>query len=265
MPILKNISIYPVKSLRGHDVLQADAERMGLKNDRRLMVVDPQGMFLTQRDYARMALITPMLADGNISLSAPGMPALTIPLSNLGQRMNVEIWSSAGVQAMDQGNLPAEWLSEFLKMPARLVRMAADYQRKVSPDYAIQPDDHVSFADGFPILIVSQESLDDLNSRLEQPIPMDRFRPNLVVSGVLPFAEDNWKRLRIGDVELALVKPCARCNVPGIDQATAEIGKEPNATLAKYRKFNGKIMFGVNVIPVTTGPLVTGAPVEILE
>jgi uncharacterized protein YcbX len=265
MPILSNITIYPVKSLRGHSVAQLTVERMGLENDRRFMLVDPQGMFVTQREHARLALITPSLGPETISFSAPGMPDLTIPVRTLGQTLGVEIWDSSGVQAVDQGPLPAEWLSEFLKMSVRLVRMAPDYQRLVSPEYALQPDDHVGFADGFPILIVSQESLDDLNSRLEQPIPMNRFRPNLVVSGATPFAEDGWKRLRIGQVELALVKPCARCNVPAIDQDSAQIGREPNTTLARYRKINGKVMFGVNVIPVTTGPLTLGAPVEILE
>jgi len=265
MPTLKTISIYPVKSLHGIDVKTARVERMGLEDDRRLMVVDPQGLFLTQREHARMALIHPILTDTSLSLSAPGMQELTVPVLKQGRRIQVEIWKSSGVESIDQGDLVAQWLSDFLKMPARLVCMADGYLRKVSADYAIQADDHVSFADAYPILIVSQESLDDLNSRMEQPIPINRFRPNLVVSGTTPFGEDAWKRLRIGGVEMALVKPCARCNVPTIDQDSAESGKEPNTTLAKYRKFNGKVMFGVNVIPLTTGCLNAGDTVEILE
>jgi uncharacterized protein YcbX len=265
MPKLTTLTIYPVKSLRGHNPDSALVERMGLENDRRLMVVSPDGMFLTQRDHARMALITPTLQDENLTLSAAGMGALTVPLRRLGRRLNVEIWQSRGVESIDQGDLAAEWLSDFLKLPARLVRIADDYQRKVSPDYALSPEDQVGFADGFPMLIISQESLDELNRRLEKPIPMNRFRTNLVVSGGEPFAEDGWKRLRIGEVELALVKPCARCNVPTIDQETAESGKEPNTTLAKFRKINGKVMFGVNVIPVTLGRLRVGETVEILE
>ena len=265
MPILQTINIFPVKSLGGCEVATAGVERMGLENDRRLIVVDPQGMFLTQREYARMALIKPLLTPESLSLSAPGMQPLCVPIRSKGQRMLVEIWSSSGVESIDQGDLVAEWLSEFLQMPARLVRMADDYLRKVSADYAIQPDDHVGFADGFPLLITSQASLDDLNSRLEQPIAMNRFRPNIVVSENLPFAEDHWKRLRIGQVELALVKPCARCNVPTINQETAESTREPNTTLARYRKFNGKVMFGVNIIPLTTGQLTVGDSVDILE
>jgi len=265
MPELSTISFYPIKSLRGHDVDTAEVERMGLENDRCLMLVDPDGMFLTQREHARMALVTPVLKAGRLTLSAAGMSAITFDVGKQGKRVNTEIWSSTQVEAIDQGDLAAEWLSDFLKLSTRLVRMADDYRRKVSAEYATRPDDHVGFADGFPILIVSEESLNDLNNRLEKPVPMNRFRPNLVVRGVKPFAEDHWKRIRLGQVEMALVKPCARCNMPTIDQETAESGKEPNATLAQYRKVNGKVMFGVNVIPITTGPVRLGDTLEILE
>jgi uncharacterized protein YcbX len=262
---LSTISIYPIKSLRGQDIDACVVERMGLENDRRLMVVDPQGMFQTQREHARMALITPILNSGTMTLCAPGMDDVIFEVREQGKRMKVEIWDSSGVESIDQESPAAEWLSDFLRMPVRLVRIANDYQRKVSAEYSIQPFDQVGFADGFPLLIISQESLNDLNSRMEQPIPMNRFRPNIVVSGTAPFAEDNWKRIRIGPVEMALVKPCARCNVPTINQDTALKGKEPNTTLAKYRKINGKVMFGVNIIPITTGRLQIGDAVEILE
>ncbi|MCX6081709.1 MAG: MOSC domain-containing protein [Chloroflexi bacterium] len=265
MPTLSSLDIYPVKSLRGQSVDTSQVERMGLVNDRRLMVVNPDGLFLTQREHARMALVTPILKAGMMTLTAAGMQDVSFALSTLDQHINVEIWSSRGVDAIDQGNLAAEWLSDFLKMPTRLVRIDDNHPRQVSAEYAIQADDQVGFADGFPILVITQESLDDLNSRLEKPIPMNRFRPNIVISGATSFAEDDWKRIRIGQVELGLVKPCARCNVPTIDQDTAEKGKEPNTTLAKYRKINGKIMFGVNAIPITTGQLRVGDSVEILD
>ena len=264
-PKLSAISIYPVKSLRGHAIESARVERMGLENDRRLMIVNPQGKFLTQREHARMALIRPVLRAGMMSLSATGMEDIAFEVCKIGKRIQVEIWDSHGVESIDQGDLAAEWLSDFLKMPARLVRIAEDYLRKVSSEYALQPDDQVGFADGFPLLIISQESLDDLNERLEKPVPMNRFRPNLVVSGTTPFAEDHWKRIRIGQVEMALVKPCARCNVPTINQDTAESGKEPITTLARYRKIDGKVMFGVNVIPISTGRLQVGETIQILE
>lgn len=264
-PTLSTISIYPIKSLRGHELDSALVERLGLEHDRRLMLVDGQGCFLTQREHARMALVKPLLHANALTLTAPGMPDLTLEIRQQGQNILVEIWDDSEVRSIDQGDAAAVWFSDFLGMPSRLVHIAAGFERKVSADHALSPDDRVGFADGYPLLIISQESLDDLNGRLEKPIPMNRFRPNLVVSGVAPFAEDNWKRIRIGSVEMALVKPCARCNIPTIDQETAEKGREPNTTLAKYRRVNGKVMFGVNVIPVTTGRIRLGDPLEILE
>ncbi len=251
--------------MRGFDLETARVERMGLFNDRRFMVVEPAGCFITQREYAKMALIVPEFRENGMTLQAPGMQPLSFEILRSGRQTSVDIWDSKGVQSIDQGPEVSEWLSDYMGISCLLVRIADSYQRKVSAEYSLQPDDHVGFADGFPLLIISHESLLDLNSRMEKPIPMNRFRPNLVVKGTTPFAEDNWKRIQIGDVELALVKPCARCNVPTIDQDTAISAKEPNTTLAKYRKINGKVMFGVNVIPVTTGDLRIGQHVEILE
>ena len=265
LPSLTALNIYPVKSLRGHTLDACLVERMGLENDRRFMVVDPQGRFLTQREHARMALIHPTQHADTLSFSAPGMQEISLGVRKTGKHMSTEIWSSPAVDSIDQGDLVADWLSEYLKMPVRLVRIDDYFKRRLDPTFARQPDDHVGFADGYPILIVSEESLEDLNQRMAAPIPMNRFRPNLVVNGVTPFAEDDWKRIRIGQVEMALVKPCARCNVPTIDQDTAESGREPNTTLAKFRKKDGKVFFGVNVIPITTGSLKLGDTLEILE
>ena len=265
MASLAALNIYPIKSLRGHSQDACLVEQMGLENDRRFMVVDPQGRFLTQREHARMALITPTHKAGALCLSAPGMQEISLEVSKSGKHLSVEIWSSPAVDSIDQGDQAAVWLSDFLKQSVRLVRIADNYQRKLDAKFALQPDDHVGFADGYPILIVSQESLDDLNQRMIEPVPMNRFRPNIVVKDVMAFAEDDWKRIRIGQVELALVKPCARCNIPTINQDTAEIAKEPNTTLAKFRKKNGKVFFGVNVIPITTGRLKVGDNLEILE
>lgn len=262
---LTSLIHYPVKALRGHETASAQVERMGLENDRRLMLVNPAGKFLTQRDHARLTLITPTLTAESLTLSAAGREPVTVPIRREGSRTSVEIWQSRGVAAIDQGQVAAEWLSDFLKQPTRLVRMADDYQRTLDARYALSPADQVGFADGFPLLLISQESLEALNRLLAVPIPMNRFRTNLVVRGGMPFAEDSWKRIRIGEVELALVKPCARCNVPTIDQETGLSGNEPNTTLAKFRNFNGKVMFGMNVIPVTLGRLRVGDSVEILE
>ena len=147
----------------------------------------------------------------------------------------------------------------------RLVHIADGYKRKVNAEYSINDDDHTGFADGYPILIISEESLHDLNGKLDSALPMNRFRPNLVVKGCKPFEEDSWKRIRIGDVELALVKPCARCEVTTIDKETLERSKEPLKTLGKYRKHKLGAIFGVNVIPLNSGKLTVGGSVEIIE
>jgi uncharacterized protein YcbX len=194
------------------------------------------------------------------------MPVLSLPVAARGPIRRVSVWSSHSIKAIDQGDEASEWLSTYLKVPARLVYMPESSIRRVNPEYAVRPGDHVSFADGYPILIASQESLDDLNTRLDAPLPMNRFRPNLVVEGCKPFEEDTWKRIRIGEVELALVKPCSRCEVTTIDQVTAARGKEPLKTMATFRRIKGnKVMFGMNVIPVNEGRLRVGDRVEILS
>lgn len=264
-PYLHSISIYPIKSMRGQDIAASLVERMGLQHDRRLMVVDAQGDFITQREFAGMALIDAHVNGSDMHLAAPGMPGMAFPLRQSGVTESVNIWKSRFVAAVDQGAQAAEWLSEYLKMNVHLVHIASGYKRKVSHDHAIFEDDHVGFADGYPILVVSQASLDDLNGRLPGPVAMNRFRPNLVIGGCEPFAEDQWKRIRVGEVELALVKPCARCQMPNIEQETGLITKETIATLSEYRRFDGKIMFGVNAIPIHTGAIQRGARVDILE
>ena len=176
----------------------------------------------------------------------------------------MDIWRSKGVQAIDQGETAAEWFSDWLGTSVRLVHIADGYKRKINEKYAINADDHTAFADGYPILLASEESLADLNARLETPIPMNRFRLNLVVKGVAPFAEDSWFHIRIGDVEMAVVKPCARCVVTTIDKETLAKNKEPLKTLASYRTQAGGAMFGQNVIPLNEGRLRLGMSVEIL-
>jgi hypothetical protein len=284
MTNLSALHYYPIKACRGQAVDAAFVERRGLQNDRRFMIVDLQGRFMTQRDEPALALVVPQLTDTSLSLSAPNMPGLNLPVAASGPMKLVSVWSSDAVKAIDQGDEAAEWFSFYLEVAARLPRqlradgmahgrreavrlvyMPEESIRPVNRQYAVRPDDHVSFADGYPILIASQESLDDLNARLETPLPMDRFRPNLVVAGCPPFEEDGWKRIRIGEVELAIVKPCARCEVTTIDQASAVRSKEPLETLATFRRADGnKVMFGMNVIPLNEGRLRVGDPVEIL-
>jgi len=155
------------------------------------------------------------------------------------------------------------WLSQFIEQACRLVHMPDTARRAVDPDYAAA-DDQVGFADGFPFLLISQASLDDLNARLDQPLPMLRFRPNLVISGCAPYAEDNWRRIRIGALEFRVAKPCSRCVIPTIDYATGEHGREPLQTLMTYRRRDNKIYFGQNLIHDASGRLERGMPVEVL-
>ena len=263
---LSTLTYFPIKACKGWNTETAFVERRGLQNDRRFLIVDSDGIAVTQRDEPALALVVPELADGSLGLAAPGMPVLNLPIAQNGLIQRVTVWDDSGIKAVDLGDTAAAWLSTYLKFSVRLVRMPQDSIRRVDPEHAVHPDDHVSFADGYPILIASQESLDDLNARLEgAPLPMNRFRPNLVVTGCEPFEEDTWKRIRIGQVEMALIKPCSRCEVTTIDQATAVRGKEPLKTMATFRRMNGsKVMFGVNVIPLNEGRLRVGDAVEVL-
>ena len=254
---------YPVKSLRGEAFQALDIGPRGFVYDRHWMVVDDEGRFLTQRQLPRMALITATLLDeGRLRLLAPDMPNLDIDASG-GDSIQVNIWRDR-VDAVLADPLAADWLSRFLQRSCRLVLMPEQTTRAVDPDYAAEQD-QVGFADGFPFLLISQGSLDDLNTRLEQAVPMHRFRPNLVVEGCKPYAEDTWRRIRIGPITFRVAKPCSRCIIPTIDIDTAERSKEPLLTLMGYRKRDNKIYFGQNLIHDDCGRLEVGMPVEILE
>jgi uncharacterized protein YcbX len=264
MLTVTSLIYYPIKACRGFEVSAAKIERMGLEHDRRMMVITPQGQFLTQREHPRLALVTPTLQDDLLELSAPGFDTLRLFIRKQGTPLAVNIWKSRGVQAVDQGEEAAEWFSEWLATPVRLVHLAAGYIRRIHEKYAVNADDHTAFADGYPVLLASEDSLADLNARLASPIPMNRFRPNLVVGGGDPFAEDNWKRIRLGDVELAVVKPCARCVVTTLDKDTLARSPEPLRTLSTYRRGKSGVLFGMNAIPLNEGYLTSGMPVEIL-
>ena len=265
MITVSNLIYYPIKACRGFEVASACVERMGLELDRRMMVVTTEGEFLTQREHPRLALVTPRLENGTLELSAPNYDSLQIGVQSSGTPWQVNVWKSKGVHAIDQGEEPAGWFSDWLGRPVRLVHIADGHKRLVNEEYVVNPDDHTGFSDGYPILLTSEEGLQDLNSRLESPVPMNRFRPNLVVKGCGPFEEDTWNRIRIGDVELAVVKPCARCEVTTIDKETLERNKEPLKTLGKYRKQKLGAIFGQNVIPVNEGRIQVGMSVEVLN
>jgi uncharacterized protein YcbX len=262
---ISSLIYYPIKACRGFEVSASDVTRMGLARDRRMMVVTPKGDFLTQREYPRLAWVTPTLDSGAVTLTAPEFDSLRVPLFTDGTPLPVTIWKSKNVEAIDQGDEAAQWFSDWLGADVRLVHIADGFIRTINEKYAVHPDDHTGFADGYPILIASEESLADLNARLETPVPMNRFRPNVVVRGCDAFAEDTWNRIRVGDLELAVVKPCARCVVTTIDKETLEKNKEPLKTLNKYRKQDGGAMFGQNVIPLGSGRFEVGMSVDVLS
>ena len=262
---------YPVKSLRGHSVPAIELDDFGPAGDRRFLIVtDPEGLFITQRSHPHLALIATELAGGALTLTAPGHGSVAVPAGADAGPRTVVVWRDT-VEADDCGDEAAAWLSRFMGQPLRLVRMGARYHRAVRPGRA-QPGDVYSFADGAPFLVTGDTSLADLNARLalrgEPPLPMNRFRPNIVVAGAEPFAEDTWPRFRIGEVVFRSVDPCARCVMTTTDQFTGERGKEPLRTLATYRRDAREptdVNFGQNLVHETKrGTLRVGDPVTLL-
>ncbi len=261
---LAEIMVYPVKSAGGIAVQEREVEARGLAGDRRWMVASPDGGFLTQRDWPRMALIRAALDADTLRLDAPGCEPLRVPRLPDGERLTVRVWRSV-CEAVSAGAEAEAWLSTFLGMPCRLVYMPDETRRTVSPEFAAG-EGIVSFADGFPLLLIGEASLADLNSRMVEPVPMNRFRPNLVVTGAAPYAEDGWAQVRVGEVLFHVVKPCDRCAMTTVEQATGEKhGPEPLQTLAGYRRAeSGKVLFGQNLIPAAPGVVRVGDSVEVV-
>lgn len=256
---VRSLFVYPVKSCRGIAVESARLVERGFELDRRWMIADERGRFLTQRELPRLALIGTRLAGDAIVLCAPGVGELELPVvaPSSAPRMRVRVWSDQGDAQVYR---PAsEWLGAFLGQPARAVYMPDDVRRPVSR----APDAIVGFADAYPLLCVGHASLEALNRRLAQPIGMERFRPNLVVAGGEPHAEDTWQSLEVGEVALEAAKLCDRCAVVTVDPATGERGREPLATLAEYRRHEGAVWFGVNLLHRGRGVLRVGDPVVV--
>jgi uncharacterized protein YcbX len=264
---IQEINIFPVKSLGGISLDEAVVEDRGLRYDRRWMLVDNANRFLTQREYPVMARIKIAL-DGDKFMAAIDDRSMGIPFSpNTGDFKSAKIWSSS-VRSETYPDEINQWFSDALSTECRLVAMPEGSHRAVNPFYAIRRfKDEVSFADGYPFMILSQASLDDLNSRLEEPVPMNRFRPNFVVADSTSFDEDNWKLIRIGTTVFHVVKPSERCVLTTVDQARGEkTGKEPLRTLSIFRNVKGKILFGQNLIAENPGGVVkVGDEIEVLE
>ncbi len=264
MPKVSALYIYPVKGCAGIEVSGVRLDAEGPLLDRRFMVVDDNGHFLTQRELPRMALIRVKLAPTSLVLEASDMPKLNVPLgARGGARKQVVIWRDH-VAAEACGSSASDWLSGFLGRPCELVRLADDAGRTVDPDYAPEGS-RVAFTDGFPLLLLSEASLASLNVRLQSALPMNRFRPNIVVTDTEAHAEDTWRSIRIGDVPIDIVKPCSRCGVTTVEQATGLVGKEPSATLARYRQKGNKVYFGQNCLHRERGMLRVGDEVHVLS
>ncbi|HTR80617.1 MAG TPA: MOSC N-terminal beta barrel domain-containing protein [Bacteroidota bacterium] len=262
--VLSEINIYPIKSTKGIALQSARVEQRGLEHDRRWMVVDESGKFISQRTAPRLALISTSLHNTSLLVSGPGMRSLAIPFTHTEHgEVPVRIWDDT-VQAVPAGDEVQKWFCEFLQVQCRVVFMPDTSLRQVNPRYGTTSD-IVSFADGYPLMLMSKASVDDLNMRLSTPVPMNRFRPSIVVDGCEAFEEDRWRKIRIGEVILNVVKPCARCVTTTVDQATGIAGKEPLATLSTYRTFDNEVYFGQNVIPETNGTLHKGDRVEIIS
>ena len=266
---ISELFIYPIKSLGAVSVTETVVEGKGLRYDRRFMLVDPNGDFMTQRTNHQMALLD-VAIDGDEGLRVwhrhrpEDVLALSLTIAaqtedetEPHEPIGINIWDSPNVPALVVSAEADQWFSRVLEQPCRLVYMPETTHREVDPAYA-REHDAVSFADGYPYLLIGQASLDTLNQRLEEPITMLRFRPNIVVAESLPNDEDAWKQFRIGDVDFFGVKPCARCVLTTVDPETGQKGREPLRTLATYRQWKHKILFGQNVLARPTGELILG-------
>ena len=258
---LSGLYVYPIKSCAGISLQSAELCATGLRHDRRWMLVDETGEFISQRTHPRMALISVHLCTEHLIVTAPGMPDLKVPLrQETADLIDVHIWGDTNRGAL-VGEHADRWFGEFLRVPCRLVYKPDDDVRPVGSLYAVEGD-QVGFADGFAFLLISEASLDDLNGRLEEPLPMNRFRPNFVLSGCGPYAEDGWSRIKIGSVPFRVAEPCPRCAITTVDQNTGAPGKEPLRTLTTYRKTELGAVFGHNLIHDSLGTVRVGDPVE---
>lgn len=250
MATITALNVYPVKSCKGIALERATLARTGIEHDRQWLVVKPNGQFVTQREQPRLALIGTSLDDTSLQLTSPDVGSLSVPVTSDGPSVEVTCWRDR-CAAFDMGDQAAQWLEAHLGRPHRLVRFDPSRQRPSSAEWTQGIEALNQFSDGFPFLVISQASLDDLNSRLAAPLPMNRFRPNIVVDGLPAYGEDDVYEFRSDAVALRVVKPCARCAITTTDQVTAErTGDEPLRTLRGYR-FSRELMgvlFGQNVV-----------------
>jgi uncharacterized protein YcbX len=260
---ISSLTLYPVKSMRGIKLQSATLDDMGIRWDRRWMVIDANSHYVTGRQQPKLLTIQPKLTEeGTLSLDFPD--GTRLPVASAvpeKQRVPVTIWNDT-VMAMPLDESCNQALSNFLEKDCRLVFIESDEIRQLDQEYA-NPGERTGFSDGFPLLLISEASLDDLNSRLAEPLPMQRFRPNIVVSDCPAYAEDGWREISINNLRFSVVKPCSRCVMTTVDQETGErAGKEPLQTLTKYRRQGNKVMFGQNLIHRSRGVIKIGDAVH---
>lgn len=252
---ISGIWIYPVKSLGGIRMSSAKVLPKGLEHDRRWMLVDEQLRFMTQREYPAMALFRLEYNDNGFTIQYDG-DSIQLPFEASSHEITATVWNDT-VTVLEVSLQHSEWFSNKLGTNCQLVAFPENNQRNIDIAYA-HNGEQVSLADGYPVLIIAQASLDDLNRRLNKPVPMDRFRPNLVFTGGEPYEEDSWKDFTIGNCCMAGIKPCGRCTIPTVDQQTGQKGTEPLATLSVYRRQNNKVLFGQNLVPLSGGIISEG-------
>lgn len=265
MTTLGALRIHPVKSCAGIELSERELDRYGLALDRAWMAVDESGRFLSQRECGALARVKPALEDDALVLRAEGAAPLRLAADGAGcAHCEATVWRHRGA-ALDTGDAAARWITERLGRSARLVRIPPQHARRVNRDY-FPGEAYTAFTDGYPLLVLSEASLRDLEGRVGRPLDPRRFRANLWIRGSEAYAEDRWQRIRVGEVELALVKPCDRCVIVTLDPESGESqGDEPLRSLALYRRGAGGVLFGWYAVPLGPGRLRVGDPVTPLE
>ncbi|SEJ39339.1 hypothetical protein SAMN05192553_103649 [Cyclobacterium xiamenense] len=256
---LSGLYIYPIKSLGGISLSGSKVHQSGLQHDRQWMLVDAQGTFMSQRSLPHMALLQVSLSEDGLYLTHKLQKGsgLHIPFSaDTGRLLEVRIWDDS-VDALEVDPAADEWFSDMLHTSCKLVKMSSSHKRWLKKKYQVNQE-HVGFADSMPFLIIGQSSLDDLNKRLDTPVPMDRFRPNMVFTGGPAYVEDGWDRFFLGSVPFKITKPCARCVMTTVDQQRGTKNREPLYTLSRYRKLGKKVLFGQNGIALDEGYITCG-------
>jgi uncharacterized protein YcbX len=262
--IISSLHRYPIKGCRGQQLKLAEFDKYGVQHDRRLMLVDINDRFVSQREVPMLATVDPTIDKDVLKVVAAGLEPFTQEIDTAGAVRTVTLWRDT-ISVIDQGDQAAAWFSEVASQPLRLVAWGASSSRPLDPQYTPHPGAEVTFADGYPVLVACQASLADLNQRLADPIPMNRFRPTVVIEGGLPWQEDAWRVVSIGSMTFDAVKPCARCAVPSVDQDTGERRSkaEPLRTLAAFRTIPGLgAIFGQNLVHRDIGSLTVGDSLE---